>query len=74
MPDSVIPNYPPFWTKNEYSGELSGFFVDIMKEIFRHTNMTYTMVDNANLTSYDSLGKNKAFIHPSNLFYPFDPF
>ena len=51
LPDSANTNYPPFWTKNNITGELTGYFVDIMREIFRHTGMTYTMVDNSNYMS-----------------------
>ena len=63
LPDSAIRNFPPFWTKNNHTGELSGYFVDVLREIFRHTGMTYTMADNSNFTSYSLL----SITHPLHM-------
>ena len=55
LPDSAAQNYPPFWTKNNITGEMAGYFVDVMREIFRHTGIPYTIADNSNFTSYPLL-------------------
>ena len=57
MPDNCNPSYLPFWKRNIDTGEITGYFVDLLEELSRSVGFNYTLEDSSNFKSYDSLGK-----------------
>ena len=59
MPDQPLPNYLPFWKRNNDTGEIIGFYVDLLEELSISVGFNYTIEDSSAFSSYDSLGKMK---------------
>ena len=63
MPTTIHFNYPPYWMWNTGSGELEGFFVDLLQEIFESMDLNYTLENkiddkiHENEQVYDILGR-----------------
>ena len=57
MPDQPAPNYLPFWTRNNDTGEIIGFYVDLLEELSRSVGFNYTIEDSSAFPTYNSLGK-----------------
>ena len=49
-------NTPPLWSKDNETGEVSGFFIDILEELFNVVELNYTISFTTN-PSYRKLGK-----------------
>ena len=48
----------PFWMRNNQTGQLSGFFVDLLHELFRSMQLNFTLENKINYEpTYDNLGK-----------------
>ena len=48
----------PFWMRNNQTGQLSGFFVDLLQELFRSMELNFTLENKINYEpTYDNLGK-----------------
>ena len=48
----------PFWMRNNQTGQLSGFFVDLLHELFRSMELNFTLENKINYEpTYDNLGK-----------------
>ena len=64
MPATIRPNYTPYWMWNKGTGELEGFFVDLLQEIFESMDLNYTLENkiddmiHEHEQVYDILGKN----------------
>ena len=64
MPTKVHFNNPPYWMWNKGTGELEGFFVDLLQEIFESMDLNYTLENkiddmiHEHEQVYDILGKN----------------
>ena len=78
MPTTVHFNYPPYWMWNTGSGELEGFFVDLLQEMFGSMELNYTLENkidddmNGHAKDYGVLGKintEKYFFVAINIFY-----
>ena len=48
-------NTPPLWSKDNVTGEVSGFFIDILEELFNVVKLNYTISFTTNI--YRDLGK-----------------
>ena len=48
-------NTPPLWSKDNVTGEVSGFFIDILEELFNVVKLNYTI--SFSDASYTKLGK-----------------
>ena len=61
MPTTIHFNYPPYWMWNEGTGQLEGFFVDLLQEMFGSMELNYTLknkIDSEiNVKDYGKLGK-----------------
>ena len=57
MPDSCNPSYLPYWKRNSDTGEITGYFVDLLEELSRSVGFNYTLEDSSEFVTYDSLGK-----------------
>ena len=57
MPDQPLPNYLPFWKRNNDTGEIIGFYVDLLEELSRSVGFNYTIEDSSAFSTYGSLGK-----------------
>ena len=63
MPTTVHFNYPPYWLWNKGTGELEGFFVDLLQEMFGSMELNYTLENkidddmNGHAKDYGVLGK-----------------
>ena len=57
MPDSYNPSFLPYWKRNIDTGEITGYFVDLLEELSRSVGFNYTLEDSSNFKSYESLGK-----------------
>ena len=57
MPDSYNPSFLPYWKRNSVTGEMTGYFVDLLEELSRSVGFNYTLEDSSNFTTYDALGK-----------------
>ena len=82
MPTTVHFNYPPYWLWNKGTGELEGFFVDLLQEMFGSMELNYTLENkidddmNGHAKDYGVLGKiytekyiNIYFFVSTNIFY-----
>ena len=57
MPDQPAPNYLPFWKRNNDTGEIIGYYVDLLEELSRSVGFNYTIEDSSAFSTYDALGK-----------------
>ena len=64
MPATLHFNYPPYWMWNKATGELEGFFVDLLQEMFGSMKLNYTLENkiddeilNGHVNDYGVLGK-----------------
>ena len=57
MPDSYNPSFLPYWNRDIETGEITGYFVDLLEELSRSVGFNYTLEDSSNFTTYDALGK-----------------
>ena len=57
MPDSCNPSFLPYWNRDIDTGEITGYFVDLLEELSRSVGFNYTLEDSSEFTHYDSLGK-----------------
>ena len=48
-------NTPPLWSKDNVTGKVSGFFIDILEELFNVVKLNYTI--SFSDASYHNLGK-----------------
>ena len=53
MPDK---DNPPLWIRNNVTGEVSGFMIDILEELFKVVKLNYT-ISFPKAGSYNELGK-----------------
>ena len=53
MPDK---DNPPLWIRNNETGEVSGFMIDILEELFKVVKLNYT-ISFQKAGSYNELGK-----------------
>ena len=58
MPDHCNPSFLPYWKRNSVTGEIIGYYVDLLQELSRYAGLNYTIKDSSDFTTYDSLGKN----------------
>ena len=47
---------PPLWIRNNVTGEVSGFMIDIIEELFKVVKLNYT-ISFPKAGSYNELGK-----------------
>ena len=57
MLDYAVPNYLPYWKRNSDTGEIIGYYVDLLEELSRSVGFNYTIEDSSEFQTYDSLGK-----------------
>ena len=57
MPDSYNPSFLPYWNRDIDTGEITGYFVDLLEELSRSVGFNYTLEDSSEYATYDSLGK-----------------
>ena len=53
------PDFPKFWKLEEGTKKLSGFYIDVIKELFKVVNVSYTIEYNfpPKYKTYNELGK-----------------
>ena len=56
IPNGQQQNVSPFWMTSNTTGELSGFYIDFLKELFKEINKNYTIDNTQHYASYFSLG------------------
>ena len=56
LPNCQIPSLSPYWITSNTTGELSGFYIDFLKELFKEIDKNYTIEKTLHYDSYDSLG------------------
>ena len=59
FPDSVLPNFSPYWNKDNHTGQLTGYYVDYLAAVLKEAGIqNYTFrSQNRNGASYNSLGR-----------------
>ena len=57
MPDHTFPSYLPYWKRNIETGEIFGYYVDLLHELSRYAGFNFTLKDSSEFLTYDSLGK-----------------
>ena len=59
FPDSVLPNFYPYWIKDNQTGQLTGYYVDYLAAVLKEAGIqNYTFrSQNRYGESYNSLGK-----------------
>ena len=59
MPDHCYPNPSqlPYWQRNSVTGEIIGYYVDLLQEISRYAVFNYTLETSSEFSTYGSLGK-----------------
>ena len=62
MPTFLKPDFAPYWMKNNRTGQLTGFMVDLMKELFKNMDLNYTLeteIEDYNIINpdYNVIGK-----------------
>ena len=57
MPDHYNPNRLPYWQRNSVTGEIIGYYVDLLQELSRYAGFNYTLEDSRDFSTYGSLGK-----------------
>ena len=57
MPDHYNPNRLPYWQRNSVTGEIIGYYVDLLQELSRYAGFNYTLEDSSDFSTYGSLGK-----------------
>ena len=62
MPTFLKPDFAPYWMKNNRTGQLTGFMVDLMKELFKNMDLNYTLeteIEDHNIINpdYNVIGK-----------------
>ena len=57
MPDHYNPNRLPYWQRNSVTGEIIGYYVDLLQELSRYAGFNYTLEDSSEFSTYGSLGK-----------------
>ena len=57
MPDHYNPNRLPYWQRNSVTGEIIGYYVDLLQELSRYAGFNYTLGDSSEFSTYGSLGK-----------------
>ena len=65
FPDSVLPIFFPYWSKDNQTGQLTGYYVDYLAAVLKEAGIqNYTFrSQNRNSASYNSLGRF-SFIWP----------
>ncbi len=56
MLDYAVPNYLPYWKRNSDTGEIIGYYVDLLEELSRSVGFNYTIEDSSEFQTYESLG------------------
>ena len=57
MPDHYDPNRLPYWQRNSVTGEIIGYYVDLLQELSRYAGFNYSLEDSSEFSTYGSLGK-----------------
>ena len=57
MPDHYNPSRLPYWLRNSVTGEIIGYYVDLLQELSRYAGFNYTLEDSSEFSTYGSLGK-----------------
>ena len=72
FPDSVSPNFFPYWNKDNQTGQLTGYYVDYLAAVLKEAGIkNYTFrSQNINDASYNSLGRF-CFICPLPFLYQY---
>ena len=68
LPNEEVPTLSPYWITNNKTGELTGFYIDYLRELFREINKNYTIdtkLKYPGTKTYDSLGKYLFCYHQS---------
>ena len=55
LPNDKVPSLSPFWITNNITHELSGFYIDFLKELFKEMDRNYTIDKTLHYPSYSSL-------------------
>ena len=58
FPDSVLPNFFPYWSKDNQTGQLTGYYVDYILAVLKEAGIqNYTLRSHKRYgASYNSLG------------------
>ena len=74
FPDSVSPNFFPYWNKDNQTGQLTGYYVDYLAAVLKEAGIkNYTFrSQNINGATYNSLGRF-CFISCTNTSSVFHP-
>ena len=43
MPDHCNPSFLPYWKRNIVTGEIIGYYVDLLQELSRYAGFNYTI-------------------------------
>ena len=72
FPDSVLPNFFPYWSKDNQTGQLTGYYVDYLAAVLKEAGIqNYTFrSQNRYGASYISLGRF-CLICPLSFLYPY---
>ena len=57
MPDHCNPSFLPYWKRNNVTGEIIGYYVDLLQELSKYAGFNYTIKDSSEFPTYGSLGK-----------------